>query len=234
MKNLKWEAAIIAVGIILLGYLLKIGIDDIANKDRFVSVKGLAEREVMADKVVWPLAYKDIGNDLVSLYNNINTKNKAIVEFLKSKGVSNEELDIAPPQVIDMQAERYNSNPSPYRYNITSIITVTSKDVTKIRKIMSEQMELLRQGIAVAGGSDYQYNAVYSFTSLNSLKPKMIEEATKNARAVAEKFAKDSGSKLGKIQSASQGQFTIDDRDGNTSYIKEVRVVTTVNYFLKN
>jgi hypothetical protein len=188
----------------------------------------------MADKVVWPLAYKDIGNDLVSLYNNINTKNKAIVEFLKSKGVSNEELDIAPPQVIDMQAERYNSNPSPYRYNITSIITVTSKDVTKIRKIMSEQMELLRQGIAVAGGSDYQYNAVYSFTSLNSLKPKMIEEATKNARAVAEKFAKDSGSKLGKIQSASQGQFTIDDRDGNTSYIKEVRVVTTVNYFLKN
>jgi hypothetical protein len=213
MKNLKWEAAIIAVGIILLGYLLKIGIDDIANKDRFVSVKGLAEREVMADKVVWPLAYKDIGNDLVSLYNNINTKNKAIVEFLKSKGVSNEELDIAPPQVIDMQAERYNSNPSPYRYNITSIITVTSKDVTKIRKIMSEQMELLRQGIAVAGGSDYQYNAVYSFTSLNSLKPKMIEEATKNARAVAEKFAKDSGSKLGKIQSASQGQFTIDDRD---------------------
>lgn len=234
MKNFKWEAVVVAVGIILMGYLLKCGIDNIAFKDRYVSVKGLAEKEVMADKVVWPMSYKDIGNDLITLYNNINTKNQKIVSFLKSKGVTETEINIAQPQIIDMQAERYNSNPSPYRYNVTAVITVTSKDVARIRKIMTQQMELLRQGVAIAGGSDYQYNPIYEFTSLNSLKPKMIEEATKNARAVAEKFATDSGSKLGKIQSASQGQFSIDDRDVNTPYIKNVRVVTTVNYYLKN
>ncbi len=234
MKNLKIEAVILTVGIVLLGIFLKNGIDNIAFKDRFVSVKGLAEKEVMANKVVWPLVYKDVGDDLVALYNNIQNKNKTIVNFLKAKGVNSAEIDVSSPKVIDMQASEYNSNQSRYRYNVTSIITVTSKDVQKIRQIMSQQLELLKQGIAVSGGSDYQYNPVYSFTDLNVLKPKMIEEATKNARAVADKFADDSGSKIGKIQSASQGQFSIDDRDANTPYIKEVRVVTTVNYYLKN
>jgi hypothetical protein len=234
MKNFKIEAAILAIGLALMGTILKSGVDNIAFKDRFVSVKGLAEKEVMADKVVWPLSYKDVGNDLVTLYNNIQNKNKAIVGFLKSKGVNDTEIDISSPQVVDMSADRYSANQSPYRYNVTSVITVTSKDVKKIRQIMTQQSELLRQGIAIAGGSDYQYNPVYSFTGLNTLKPKMIEEATKNARAVADKFADDSGSKLGKIQSASQGQFSIEDRDANTPYIKEVRVVTTVNYYLKN
>lgn len=234
MKNLKIEAVILTLGIVLLGIFLKNGIDNIAFKDRFVSVKGLAEKEVMANKVVWPLVYKDVGDDLVALYNNIQNKNKTIVNFLKAKGVNSAEIDVSSPKVIDMQANEYNSNQSRYRYNVTSTITVTSKDVQKIRQIMSQQLELLKQGIAVSGGSDYQYNPVYSFTDLNVLKPKMIEEATKNARAVADKFADDSGSKIGKIQSASQGQFSIDDRDANTPYIKEVRVVTTVNYYLKN
>lgn len=234
MKNFKIEAAILALGLALMGIILKSGVDNIAFKDRFVSVKGLAEKEVMADKVVWPLVYKDVGNDLVSIYNNIQNKNRAIVRFLQSKGVTNNEIDVASPQVVDLSADRYSENHSPYRYNVTSVITVTSKDVKKVRQIMSQQLELLRQGIAIAGGSDYQYNPVYSFTGLNNLKPTMIKDATKNARAVADKFADDSGSKLGKIQSASQGQFSIEDRDANTPYIKEVRVVTTVNYYLKN
>ena len=119
-----------------------------------------------------------------------------------------------------------------YRYNATSVITVTSKNVDKVRKLMSEQAELLKQGIAISGG-DYRYNVVYEFTGLNDVKPQMIEEATKNARAAAEKFAKDSDSSLGKIRNASQGQFSISDRDANTPYIKSIRVVTTVNYYLK-
>src|SRR5574344_774624 len=133
MKNFKIEAAILALGIALMGFILKSGIDNIAFKDRFVSVKGLAEKEVIANKVVWPLAYKDVGNDMVTLYNNIQQKNKAIVGFLKSKGVNDKEIDIASPQVIDMSADRYNTTQSPYRYSVTSVITVTSKDVQKIR-----------------------------------------------------------------------------------------------------
>ena len=96
---------------------------------------------------------------------------------------------------------------------------------------MSDQAELLNQCFAISGG-DYRYNVVYEFTGLNDVKPQMIEEATKNARAAAEKFAKDSDSSLGKIRNASQGQFSISDRDANTPYIKSIRVVTTGIYYL--
>jgi hypothetical protein len=132
-----------------------------------------------------------------------------------------------------MQAERYNVNPSPFRYNITSVVTVMSDNVDLVRELMSEQGELLKQGIAVSG-QDYQYQVQFLFTNLNDIKPSMIEEATKNARAAADKFAKDSESKLGKIQSANQGQFTVTDRDANTPYVKNVRVVSTINYYLKD
>lgn len=231
MKNRIIEAVIIAVGLSVMGYMLNTGIRSFKDKDRVVSVKGLAEMEVPANKITWPLMYKDLGDDLLTLYTNINTKNKAIVSFLRANGIAEEEINIAAPEILDMKAERYNTNPAEYRYNATSVITVTSNDVDKVRKLMSEQTELLKQGIAITGG-DYRYNVSYEFTDLNEIKPAMIEEATRNARMAAEKFAKDSDSKLGKIRDASQGQFSISDRDSNTPYIKNVRVVTTINYYL--
>ena len=233
MKNWIVESIILAAGLIVLGLLLNTGINNFTSRDRVVTVKGLAEMEVAADKVIWPLMYKDIGNDMATLYTNIQSKNKTIVDFLKSNGISTDEITVAPPEIIDMEAERYINQAIQYRYNATSVITVTSNDVDKIRKLISEQTELLRQGVAITGG-DYRYNTLYEFTGLNSIKPDMIEDATTNAREAAEKFAMDSGSKLGKIRNASQGQFSITDRDANTPFIKNVRVVTTVNYYLKN
>lgn len=227
------EAAILAVGLTLVGILLNAGINNFKDRDRVVTVKGLAEMEVQANKVIWPLMYKDLGNDLTTLYTNIQTKNKTIVDFLQANGITSEEISVAPPEIIDMEAERYSNQAIQYRYNATSVITVTSDDVEKVRKLISGQTELLKQGVAITGG-DYRFSTLYDFTGLNDVKPQMIEEATKNARAAAEKFATDSGSKLGKIRNASQGQFTITDRDANTPYIKNVRVVTTVNYYLKN
>lgn len=233
MKSWKIEAAIVAVGLLLLGWMIRGGVNDVKDKERIVTVKGLAEMEVPADKVTWPLMYKDIGNDPAALYTNIEKKNQAIVRFLKSNGITDEEISVAPPEIIDMKAERYTNENVSYRYNATSVITVTSRNIDNVRKLMSEQTELLKQGIAITGG-DYRYSVSYEFTGLNDIKPQMIEEATKNARAAAEKFAKDSDSKLGKIRNASQGQFSISNRDGNTPYIKSVRVVTTVTYYLKN
>ena len=233
MKSLKWEAIIIAIGLLLLGNQVRNGISEFIAKDRIVTVKGLAEMEVPAVKVVWPLMFKDIGNDPALIYANINKKNQAIVAFLKSRGIQEEEISIAAPEIIDMEAERYGAQQVNYRYNATSVITVTSGRVEAVRQLMSEQAELLKQGIAITGG-DYRYNVTYSFTKLNDIKPRMIEEATRNARAAAEKFAKDSDSRLGKIRNASQGQFVIEDRDSNTPYVKSIRVVTTVNYYLKN
>jgi hypothetical protein len=233
MKNRIIEASILAVGICVVGWSMFAGIQSFKDRDRIVSVKGLSEMEVPANKITWPLMYKELGDDLPSMYTNINSKNKAIVGFLMSNGITNEEISVTAPEILDMQAERFSSTKPTFRYNATSVITVTSNEVEKVRKLMAEQAELLKQGIAITGG-DYRYNVSYEFTNLNDIKPAMIEDATRNARLAAEKFAKDSNSKLGKIRNAYQGQFTITDRDSNTPYIKNVRVVTTVNYYLKN
>ncbi len=233
MKSWKYEAVILAIGLVIMGDLIGEGLDNFSSDNRTVNVKGLAEMEVPANKVIWPLMYKDLGNDLLALYKKMNDTNQAIVSFLKQKGIAEEEISINAPEIIDLQAERYNNNPTPYRYNVTTVITVTSTKVELVRKMISEQSELLKQGIAITSG-DYRYNVQYEFTGLNDIKPQMIEEATKNARAAAEKFATDSDSELGKIKRASQGQFSISDRDANTPYIKRVRVVTTIDYSLKD
>ena len=233
MSNWKTEAALLAIGLIILGTQIQKGINNFVEKDRIVTVKGLAEMEVPANKVTWPLMYKEVGNDLTALYNRINATNTAIVEFLKKKGSTEEEISINAPEIIDMQAERYVGENKTYRYNVTTVITVTSAKVDLVRSLISEQSELLKQGIAITGG-DYRYQIQYDYTSLNEIKPKMIEEATKNAREAALKFAKDSDSELGKIRRASQGQFSIDNRDANTPYIKRIRVVTTIDYLLED
>ena len=233
MSNWKTEAGIVALGLAALGAQIEAGINDFVAKDRVVTVKGLAEMEIAADKVTWPLMYKEVGNDLSALYNKISTTNKAIVDFLKQKGITEEEISINAPEIIDMQAERYVGENKDYRYNVTEVITVTSSKVDLVRSLISEQGELLKQGIAITGG-DYRYNIQYDYTSLNDIKPQMIEEATKNAREAAQKFAKDSDSELGKIKRATQGQFSIDNRDANTPYIKRIRVVTTIEYSLED
>ena len=233
MSNWKTEAIVLAIGMVALGAQVKQGINNFVAKDRVVTVKGLAEMEVPANKVTWPLMYKEVGNDLATLYNKISDTNSAIVNFLKKKGITEDEISINAPEIIDMQAERYNSNPVPYRYNVTTVITVTSSKVDLVRSLISEQGELLKQGIAITGG-DYRYNITYDYTGLNDVKPQMIEEATKNAREAAQKFAKDSDSELGKIKRASQGQFSINDRDANTPYIKRIRVVSTIEYYIED
>lgn len=233
MKSWKLESVILAIGLLLMGFFVKQGLDSFAEKNRIVTVKGLAEMEVPANKVTWPLMYKEVGNDLYSLYNRINMTNDAIVAFLKKKGIKSEEISVNAPEIIDLQAERYNQSPVQYRYNVTTVIIVTSTQVELVRSLIQEQSELLKQGIAITGG-DYRYNIQYDFTGLNEIKPQMIEEATKNAREAALKFAKDSESELGKIKRAYQGQFSIEDRDPNTPYIKRVRVVTTIDYSLED
>ena len=233
MKNRIIESVIWAVGLALAGLFVCNGLSDFSARSRVVTVKGLAEMEVKADKVTWPLTYKVLGNGMVSLYNEIKETNKTITDFLKSKGIKEEEISVNAPEIIDTKADRYNNTPQPYRYNVTTVVTVTSRQVDLVRSLINEQSELLKQGVAITSG-DYRYNVAYDYTSLNDIKPKMIEEATKNARAAAEKFAKDSGSRLGGIQRANQGQFSISDRDSNTPHIKRVRVVTTIDYLLED
>ena len=232
-RNTIIASSIITLGLIFLGYNIKSGIESGLKDERIVSVKGLSERTVQADKVVWPLVYKEVGNDLTSLSSEVGLKNKIIVDYLKSKGITDEEISIASPEILDLQAERYMSQNVIYRYNLTSVITVSSQQVDLVRNLIAQQGELLDKGIAIVSG-EYDTQVNYLFTGLNELKPDMIAEATRNAREAAEQFATDSDSKLGKIKTASQGQFSISDRDQYTPYLKNVRVVTSVVYYLKD
>lgn len=234
MKNEKLiSSALIAVALVIAGMALRSGIITFKDRDCHVSVKGLSEKEVLADKVTWPLVYKEISNDPTEMYGTLERKNAQIVKFLKAGGVKDSEISINPPSITDRQADMYGNDVLTYRYKATSVITVTSSDVEKIRTLMRKQTELMKQGIAVIN-EDYGENSrpTYEFTGLNKIKPEMVEEATANARSTAEKFAQDSGSELGKILHANQGQFSIEDRDGTTPYIKTVRVVVTMDYQL--
>lgn len=227
------QAAIIALGIIALGFCIKAGLNSLAGKDRKVVVKGLAEREVEADKVTWPILSKEIGNDLPELYKSINATVGTIKQFLLDNGIKPTEISVNAPVVIDLNADRYSDNRQPYRYNVTSIITVTSSNVKLVRSIIARQGELLKKGMAIVDGG-YENPVKYEFVSFKAMKPAMMQEAIENAELTATQFAKNSNSRLDKIMNADQGQFSIENRDSNTPYIKKVRVVTTVTYSLKD
>lgn len=224
----------VGIGLLLGGMQIKGGIAKMQDAQRIVSVKGLAEREVPADKVTWPIVYKEVSNDLLALYDKIERNNRKVLEFLKEKGIEASEITVSQPDIIDFQTERYVQQDLKYRYNGTSVITVSSNRVDKVRDIIPSVSQLIKEGITISANRPYENPIIYDFTGLNEVKPAMIEEATKNARVSAEKFAIDSQSRLGKIKTANQGQITISNRDENSPHIKTLRVVTTINYYLKD
>lgn len=226
-------SAIVAASIVVLGFALKSAFDNFTNRDRIVTVRGLCEKEVQANKVTWPIVTKEMGNDLPTIYNKIQSTNSAILDFLRNNGLTDNEISVNPPQVFDQAADRYNNSQIAYRYQVTNVVVVTSDKIDAVRALMEKQTQLLRQGIAIVAG-DWNYQTTYEYTDLNSIKPEMIAEATANAREAADKFAADSHSKLGKIRTASQGQFSISDRDQYTPSIKTVRVVTSITYCLED
>ncbi len=228
-ENRLIAAALIAVGIICLGWFIKAGIDDFANKDRKVTVKGLAEREVPADKVTWSIGTKVTGNDLPMLYEGINLQTAKIKQFLKQNGLDEKEITVNPPSISDLEAREWGDNNKSFRYIISTTITVATNKVEQVKKAIFQQAELLKQGVAIENS-----NAQYEYASFQQMKPEMMAEAIKNAQKTAEQFAEASDSRLGEIQTAGQGQFEIDDRDQNTPYIKKLRVVTTITYSLKD
>ena len=219
------------VGLLAIAVSLPIAVGKYAASSRSVTVKGLCEREVKADRAIWPIVYKEGGNDLSALSKSVTRQNEIILEWLSQAGFSSEEVSVSAPKVEDTKTNSYDQRS--YNYIMTSVITVCSSDVDKVRQMQSRQFDLLEKGIAIGAGSSWEYPIVYDYTALNDIKPEMIEQATLGAREAANKFAKDSGSRVGRIISASQGQFSIYDRDSNTPYIKTVRVVTTIQYSLK-
>lgn len=237
-ENSKASALVLGVfiflGLATLGYLLGDAAIKFKEYERTVTVKGLSEREYEADIVIWPIQFTEASNDLGELYGSIERSTEKIRVFLEENGISQEEITFSIPSITDKSAQQYgNQAKAEFRYTAIQTVTVYSKNIKSVRSVMGTLSELGKQGIVFSGGN-YQSTTEYLFTRLNEAKPGMIEEATRKAREVAEKFASDSKSTLGKIRKASQGQFSINARDKNNPHIKKVRVVSTVEYYLSD
>ncbi len=226
-KNNIIAASLVAIGLALGGLFISMGINKMADRDRAVTVKGLSTQDVKADYVVWPLSFGLLGNDLTSLYDDISDMQKTIRKFLISKGFSDKDIKQGNISVSNNWQNYYGNKPE-YHYTLNTSIIISTENVDLVIANQGCQSELLSRGYII-NSDEWALN--YQYNGLNELKPKMIEEATKNARAVAQKFADDSNSKLGGIRRASQGQFSVED-DQYQPWIKHVRVVTTVDYFL--
>lgn len=230
LNTLFFSIAIVAAGF-FVGNMHKIG----KQYDRHVQVKGLSEREVKADLAVWPINITLTANDLNVLKRNIEEQNDEVYNFFITQGFTDDELTKGNTNISDAYANIYNNNArnSAFRYLAKSEFTVRTSDIDKLQKALAASLELMSEGIILESKNTWR-PVEYIFTGLNELKPSMIEEATKNARAVAKKFARDSNSEVGDIMMARQGLFTINDRDENTPQIKIVRVVSTIEFQLKN
>ncbi|MBV6642046.1 MAG: SIMPL domain-containing protein [Cyclobacteriaceae bacterium] len=235
MDKLGWfNAIIIFSGLTLGGYFISNTLVKGKAYDRSVTVKGLSEREVAADISVWPINITVAGNDLQNIQQEIESQKREVTKFFKDQGFNDEEFTIGPTNISDAKADLYNPGPyREFRYIVKSDFTIRTTNIDKLQKALSASLTLVSKGILISSKNDWR-PIEYSFTGLNAIKPAMIEEATNNAREVAEKFAKDSNSQVGKIMRANQGLFTISDRDQNTPEIKTVRVVSTIEYQLKD
>ena len=241
-------AALIAVGLVVGGWLLGSEIKATRLSDRYVTVKGLVERTVKSDLAVWPVSYKEAGDDLTSLYAKTESDKQAILQFLDQQGIQSSEIELGVVRVTDTQANEYGGgNRAPHRYIVEQAITVRTARVEQVAGAAQKTMQLLQKGIVLAGGPGDRGGVTYKFTGLNNIKPDMITEATRNARAAADRFARDSGSKVGSIRQANQGVFSIVaanagggaeegpdyQNPADSSLMKTVRVVTTVEYYLE-
>lgn len=235
MKTDWLKIVLICISIVLAGYFVGNMHKTGKKYDRHVQVKGLSEREVVADLAVWPINITLTGNDLKTLQKDIEIQNSEVYNFFVAQGFNQDELTKGSTNINDVRADIYNSNfqNNVFRYLAKSEFTVRTNDIDKLQKALPKSLELMSKGILL--GSKNTWRPIeYIFTGLNEIKPSMIEEATKNAREVAERFALDSDAKVGEIRMANQGLFSITDRDENTPQIKMVRVVSTIEFQLEN
>lgn len=230
MKN-TFQTLAICLTCVLSSLIISAGFGKIIREKRTVTVRGLAEREVQADTAVWKLTFSLGGNNLPNLQKEIISQTKLVTDFLKDFGLSEADYTVQAPQITDTSLELYiDSSRQTFIYVAKQTVLVRSTKVDAVKLANSKTLELLGKGISVT--SDYDSKVNYSFNGLNQIKPEMIAQATLNSREAAEQFAHDSNSKVGKIVSATQGLFSIEDAAPGLEDLKNVRVVTTVVYSL--
>ncbi|MBR1834687.1 MAG: SIMPL domain-containing protein [Bacteroidales bacterium] len=213
---------------LVLGIFMVCTVKTLKSYDDTVLVRGLCEKEVPADRVVYRISYSEKSNSLADLRTTIRQNNDIIMEKLHSAGFKDDELKVGNASYDDRYTYANDVSQITFRYQANQTITVFSKNLDLVRKVQQTlETDLVNQNILANSWADYQ------FLGLNEIKPAMIAESLENARAAADEFAKNSHSRIGKMRTASQGYFEVEDLDENTPQVKKVRVVTTVEYYLK-
>ncbi|MBR1404595.1 MAG: SIMPL domain-containing protein [Treponema sp.] len=230
MKNLL-HVLVFSCALVVSSVVIAVGLSHVTKDNRTVTVRGLSEKEVPADMAVWRLSFSLGGNNLPSLQREIIQQTEIVTDFLKAHGLSDADFSVLSPSITDTSVDLYiDSSKRSFVYVAKQTVLVRSQKVASVKKASEDTLELVGKGISVR--SDYDSKVNYEFNGLNQIKPEMIALATENAREAAEQFAHDSHSKVGKILSASQGLFSIEDAAPGLEELKHVRVVTTVVYAL--
>ena len=225
-KNMIQGTAIVLAAVVL-GISMVFTVRTLKSFDDTVKVRGLCEREVPADRVVLRVHYSLQDNDLAALRSSMDAADQTVIALLKKAGFSDEEIKYTSASFNDRYDSYYSSNIR-FRYSANQSINVFTSKMEEVSEIQNKlDAELLKHDIISNTYASYEYNG------LNDIKPSMIAESLENARVAADEFAKNSHSKIGKMRTASQGYFEVEDLDENTPQVKKVRVVTTVEYYLK-
>lgn len=221
---------ILALGLVMAALVLGRAVRDFRMADRFVEVKGLAEREVMADLAIWPVSYMVTANTLEGLSAELERNDRAVLAYMESHGFPAGEISRNPPRITDQWSQAWGPQRPDTRFMAERTLTLRTARVAETRQALQEAARLLEAGVVLSPswGSAVQF----LFTGLEALKPEMIAQATADARRAATQFAEDSGSRVGNIRTARQGFFSITELDPSMPELKTVRVVTTVEYFL--
>ncbi len=235
------SSAVMAAAIALGSFALARGLVDMKRADREVTVRGVAQRDVTANRASWSVRYSENRYDLAGAMAAVDEDTRAIRAFLEQQGFSGAMTEPGSASVA-VSDEYIKGEPTGRKvFSVSRTISFTTADVAAVQKVQGRKDALARGGIVVDS-----VDASYEYTQLDKIKPDMIAEATRDARGAAEKFASDSGSSVGKIKSARQGYFSVSSRDaaaadgeegggsGSTasSPDQRVRVVTTIDYYL--
>lgn len=231
--NRRWlvSSGILAIGLVLGGYLLGDGLTRAREADRSVTVRGLAERDVKADLATWTIAYSASASDLATAQASVDRDTGQIRAFFKELGFPEDALQPAGVNVSNTTTDGVQ------QFTVRQRMTLRTNDIARAGKAVRSQFDLVRRGVVLEEGS----GMAYTFTKLNDIKPAMVAEATRDARASAQQFAKDSATSVGGIKQATQGYFSVEARDGDSgggwgvsdTPFKKVRVVTTVDFYLR-
>ena len=234
---------LIAIGLSVMGFEVKQALIEARRAERLVTVKGLAEREVKADTAIWPIRFTAVSSELAAAYDKSDADKKRVLAFLTAEGLEPSEIEIGQVNVSDTQAQEYGRPQAGPRFIIEQALTVHTKKVEKVASLSGRIAELVKAGVVLSRAS----NVSYHFTGVNEIKPAMLAEATKNARAAAAQFAADSGSTVGQIFRASQGALSLSSLEGSAGgseggysgnveerIVQKARVVMTVQFVLED